>query len=160
MSLKDTGVKEGYVYLDAGFYSEENIRQLYDEGINFLTRLPSLRILYKKLVAEELGDIESLSNAVRYGKRGLFVKQKEVDLFGHKTYAHIVLDPERKGRETKKLLLDAVEELEQDQEGLSYHLKTRGIMMLVSSYPLDKKDVVPTYYVRQTVEMLVFQKTI
>ncbi|MBM3200770.1 transposase [Candidatus Woesearchaeota archaeon] len=153
--LKRYGVSESFVYLDAGFFSEENINELYMQKVQFLTRLPSLRILYKQLIAEEIHDIESVAHAVRYGKRGLFIKQKTVDLFGHKAYAHIVLDPERKGRETKKFLLDIIDEKGQhDEQELSYALKTRGIMILVSSFQIDKKDVVPTYYVRQTAEML------
>lgn len=153
--LKRYGVNESFVYLDAGFFSEENINELYGKNIQFLTRLPSLRILYKQLVADELHDIESVSHAVRYGKRGLFVKQKEINLFGKKAYAYIVLDPERKGRETKKFLFNVVEEKEQhNEQELAYTLKTRGIMILVSSFSLDKKEVVPTYYVRQTAEML------
>jgi len=153
--LKRYGVHESFVCLDAGFFSEDNIKELYGESVQFLIRLPSGRVIYKQLVAEELHDIESLAHAVRYGKRGLFVKQKEIELFGRKAYAHIVLDPERKGRETKKLLLDAIDEKDTlDKQETAYTLKTRGIMMLVSSFPLDKKDVVPTYYVRQTAEML------
>lgn len=153
--LKRYGVNESFVYLDAGFFSEENIQELYEKRIQFLTRLPSLRIIYKKLIAEELHDIESVSYAVRYGKRGLFVKQKEIDLFNHKAYAHVVLDPERKGRETKKFLLNVIDEKQQHgEQELAYTLKTRGIMILVSSFPINKKEVVPTYYVRQTAEML------
>lgn len=153
--LKRYGVNESFVYLDAGFFSEDNVQELYDKNIQFLTRLPSLRILYKQLIAEELHDIESISHAVRYGKRGLFVKQKQIDLFGRKAWAHIVLDPERKGRETKNFLLNVVDEKEQhDEQEMTYSLKTRGIMILVSSFSLDKKEVVPTYYVRQTAETL------
>lgn len=153
--LKRYGVNESFAYLDAGFFSEDNIKELYGNDIQFLIRLPSLRILYKQLVAEELSDIESVAYAVRYGKRGLFVKQKEIDLFGHKAYAHIVLDPERKGREVKKFLLEVIDEKEQhDKQELEYTLKTRGIMILVSSFPLSKTEIVPTYYVRQTAEML------
>ncbi len=153
--LKKYGVNESFVYLDAGFFSEENIQEFYEKHIQFITRLPSLRILYKQLIAEELHNIESVSHAVRYGERGLFVKQKEIDLFGHKAYAHIVLDPERKGRETKKFLRNIINEKQQNNEKeLAYTLKTRGIMILISSFPLDKKEVVPTYYIRQTAEML------
>lgn len=153
--LKRYGVNESFVYIDAGFFSEENIKEMYGNHIQFLTRLPSLRIIYKQLITDEIQDIESVSHAVRYGKRGLFVKQKDIDLFGKKAYAHIVLDPERKGREIKKLLIDALEEKEQqDEQEIAYALKTRGIMILVSSFPIDKKEVVPTYYVRQTAEML------
>jgi len=53
-------------------------------------------------------DIETFKNAVKYGDRILFVKQKKVDLFGKEGYAHIVLDPERKGRETKSLLIRCI----------------------------------------------------
>lgn len=153
--LKRYGVKESFVYLDAGFFSEENIRELSEKNIQFLTRLPAMRILYKELIAEELQDIESVSHAVRYGKRGLFVKQKKINLFGQEAWAHIVLDPERKGRETKKFLLDVVDEKEQhNEQEIAYTLKTRGIMILVSSFAVGKKEVVPTYYVRQTAETL------
>lgn len=153
--LKRYGINESFIYLDAGFFSEENICEMYGRNVQFLTRLPSLRVLYKQLVAEELHDIESVAHAVKYGKRGLFVKQKTINLFGHSGYAHIVLDPERKGRETKKFLLDVIDEKGQhDERELSYALKTRGVMILVSSFQLDKTEVVPTYYVRQTAEML------
>ena len=153
--LKKYGVKESFIYLDAGFFSEENVKEMYEKKLQFLIRLPSLRVLYKQLISEELSDIESLQYAVRYGKRGLFVKQKEIDLFGHKAHAHIVLDPERKGRETKKFLLTVTDEKEQlNEQELARILKTRGVMILVSSFSLDKKEVVPTYNVRQTAEML------
>jgi len=153
--LKRYGVNESFAYLDAGFFSEDNIRELYEQNIQFLTRLPSMRVIYKQLIADELQDIESISHAVRYGKRGLFVKQKKIDLFGKEAWAHIVLDPERKGRETKKFLIDVVDEKEQhDDQEMGYTLKTRGIMILVSSFSISKKEVVPMYYVRQTAETL------
>jgi transposase len=74
-------------------------------------------------------------------------------LYGKKVYAYIILDPERKGRETKKLLLDAMEELDDEQE-IEYKLKKKGIMILISSFKLTKEEVVPVYYIRQTVERL------
>lgn len=153
--LERYNIKNSFVYVDAGFFSEENISEMYEHGVEFLTRLPSLRIIYKQLIEKDLHDIESIQYAVRYGKRGMFVKQKEINLFGKKVYAHIVLDPERKGREMKKFLLNVIDEKEKHEEhDLEYMLKTRGIMILVSSFKLDRDEVVPTYYVRQTAEML------
>lgn len=153
--LERYNIKNSFVYVDAGFFSEENISEMYEHGVEFLTRLPSLRIIYKQLIEEDLHDIESIQYAVRYGKRGMFVKQKEIDLFGKKAYAHIILDPERKGREMKKFLLNVTDEKEKHEEhDLEYMLKTRGIMILVSSFKIDRGEVVPTYYVRQTAEML------
>ena len=153
--LERHNIKNSFVYVDAGFFSEENINERYNHNIEFLTRLPSLRIIYKQLIEKDLYDIESIRYAVRYGKRGMFVKQKEISLFGRKAYAHIVLDPERKGREMKRFLLDVADEKEKHKvDELEYMLKTRGIMILASSFKIDKNEVVPTYYVRQTAEML------
>ena len=84
--LEKYGLKELYTCLDAGFFSEDNIKEMYEKKIDFLTRLPSSRCLYKELIKEECGNIEAYANAVRYGERGLFVKQKEVELFGNKAY--------------------------------------------------------------------------
>ncbi|HIC90530.1 MAG TPA: transposase, partial [Syntrophaceae bacterium] len=87
--LRKHGVTKNFIILDAGFFSEDNIRELYREEIPFLIRLPALRKLYK-LVVEESREIESYRNAVRYGKRVLFIKKREVELFGNKAYAYIV----------------------------------------------------------------------
>jgi hypothetical protein len=150
--LKRYGVKETSIYFDAGFFSEDNIKELYKNKLQFLTRLPAGRTLYKELINTEIKDLESIPNFVKYGKRGLCIKQKEIDLFGKKGYAYIVLDPLRKGRELSRLIM------ERDGEGpttdLEYDCLTRGIMILVSSSKFPKEDVVPAYYTRQTAEML------
>ena len=152
--LKMFGIKSSFILIDAGFFSEDNIKELYTENIDFLTRLPSSRKLYKNLVKEEVSNIESVKNAVRYGKRGLFIKQKKIELFEKKAYAHIVLDPERKGRETRKLLINILEEEEINEEHIEFKLMKCGIMILVSSFEIEKSNVVPFYYMRQLVEIL------
>lgn len=132
--LERYNIKNSFVYVDAGFFSEENVREMYEHKVQFLTRLPSLRIIYKQLIEKDLHDIESIQYAVRYGKRGMFVKQKEIDLFGKKAYAHIILDPERKGREMKKFILNVTDEKDKHKgHEMEYMLKTRGIMILISS---------------------------
>lgn len=147
------GVKGSHVYMDAGFFSEDNIRELYEQNIKFLTRLPSARCLYKELIEAEVKDLEAIQNAVKYGKRILFVKQKKISLFGKDAYAHMVLDPERKGREIKKLLMQTIDERSANED-LEYEFVNRGVMILVSSFELKKEEVVPAYYVRQTAEMM------
>lgn len=152
--LQKFGIKESYVYMDAGFFSEDNILELYEQNINFLTRLPSLRTIYKELITSEVKNIERYENAVQYGKRALFIKQKKINLFGKDAFAYIVLDPERKGRETKNFLLQNIKNKENSIEELEYDMMKRGIMILVSSFNLKNEDVVPAYYVRQTAEKL------
>lgn len=150
--LKKYGIKKTFLYLDAGFFSEDNIKELYEQKLQFLTRLPAGRILYKELITSEVKDLVSKSNMVLYGKRGLFVKQKEIELFGKKAYAYVVLDPQRKGRELSRLILEVMGE--GPTTDLEYEFLTRGIMILVSSFDFPKEEVVPAYYFRQTAEML------
>lgn len=150
--LKRMGIKASFVLLDAGFFSRENIEGLKGEGIEFLIRMPSSRKLYKRLIIEEGKELERYENAVRYGKRALFIKEKEVEIYGKRGYAYIVLDPERKGREMKKVILEAMEE---GYEGdIDYTLKKQGVMILLSSFKIGKEEVVPYYYLRHKVETL------
>jgi len=152
--LNSLGIKNTFAYFDAGYFSEDNVRSLQKEEINFLTRLPSIRCLYKELIETEARQLEKYENIVGYGERGLFIKQKEINLFGKKAYAHIVLDPKRKGREINKFALNSIDEKDKNKEELEYQLLTRGIMILVSSCNIKKEDVVPAYYVRQTAEKM------
>lgn len=153
--LKKYDVKNNFVCIDAGFFSEDNIKDFYGRKINFLTRLPSSRIIYKQLIEEEIPKIESAKNIIRYGKRGLFIKQREIELFGNKAYAYIVLDPKRKGRETSKFILETIDEKSlHDERELDYSLMKRGVMILISSLEISKEEVVKVYYLRQTAENL------
>lgn len=147
------GITECFIYSDAGFFSEENIKEYYSANINFLTRLPATRTLYKQLIKEEAPALEKFHNGVRYGKRALFVKEKMIDLFGRKAYAYIIQDPKRKGREIERYILENLDEKGKNPEQ-EYEFLNNGIMILVSSFQFSKEDVVPAYYVRQTAEML------
>ena len=153
MELRKYDVKNSFVYMDAGFFSENNIKEMYESEINFLTRLPAERIIYKQLIREEAKNLETGINLTRYGKRVLFVKQREIELFGRKIFAHIVLDPQRKGREINRIGLNLIDEKDCNDD-FEYNLMNRGIMILISSFDILKDDVVPAYYVRQTAETM------
>lgn len=152
--LAQHNIKECFIYHDAGFFSEDNIKEYYTNNINFLTRLPATRTLYKGLIRQEAKLLESIANGTKYGRRGLFVKEKTIDLFGKKAYAYLVLDPKRKGREIERFLLENIDDKEKKQEEQEYDFINNGIMILVSSFQIPKEEVVPAYYVRQTAEML------
>lgn len=151
--LEKYGVKDCFLYSDAGFFSEENVLGLYGKGINFLTRLPATTALYKELILGEVGTLEDLKHGVRYGKRGLFVKEAGIDLFGKKAYAYLVLDPKRKGREMDRLIVENLDEREKNPDP-GYDFLKRGVMILVSSFRVPTDDVVPAYYVRQAAEVM------
>ena len=126
---------------------------LYNQGISFLTRLPASTSLYRELVETEVKGLESPVNVVRFGKRGLFVLQKKVELFGKVGFAYVVLDPERKGRESKRLILQTVDNDDDGGEGvkrlgLGYDFLRCGVVVLVSFFEISREEVVPMYYLR------------
>jgi len=150
--LKQMGVKTFFALIDAGYFSESNIRELYENKISFLTRLPSGRVLYKLLIEQHL-DVESVENVVVYGKRVLYVKCVSVDLFGYEGFAYVVCDIKRKGDETARFFIAAKEDkLGSDVVGES--LKGKGKFVLVSSEKISVEDVIPLYYTRQFAENL------
>lgn len=97
--LKYMGMKSKFILLDAGYYSEENVVELYGNNIDFLMRLPSQRSLYKSCILGNLEDIEQIQYATKQGKRVLFIKPVEVALYGKLGWAYIVMDPTRKAKE-------------------------------------------------------------
>ena len=152
--LTQYNIKDCFIYHDAGFFSEDNIKEYYDNNINFLTRLPAGRTLYKELINEEAKLLENMTNGTKYGKRGLFVKEKIIDLFGKEAYAYLVLDPKRKGREIERFLLENIDDNQKSKEEQEYDFINNGIMILIASFQIPKEEVVPAYYVRQTAEQL------
>ena len=56
--LKAMEVNTKFAILDAGYVTEKGLRQLYDDNISFITRCPTNRTIYKRLMANELTDLE------------------------------------------------------------------------------------------------------
>ena len=110
--------------------------------------MPSNRTIYKTLIHEEWAGIEHSGNAVKYGKRGLFILKRQIDLYGYPAHAYIVCDPVRRGKEISKKIM----ELESMDGELD--LEKCGIMVLVSNIDMGIDDVVPLYYSRQMAEQL------
>lgn len=150
--LEQMGVKASFALIDAGYYSEKNIKELYSNNISFLTRLPGGRTL-NKLLLEEHSDVESAENIVIYGKRALYVKRVPVDLFGCNGFAYIVCDIKRKSIETTKYLIAAKEDKLSD-EIISEELNKKGKFIIISSNEISIHDVIPLYYTRQSAENL------
>ena len=153
--LDKMGVQNSFALMDAGYFSETNILALYESKIDFLTRLPAGRALYKNLLLNEVHDLERPQNAAKYGSRGLFAKALEIDLFGQKGFAYLILDPARKGKEMNALLLQAAEEAKGNTPEIdSLAFNKCGVMVLVSSKKIETSEVVACYYMRQSVEQV------
>jgi len=151
--LKAMGINMSFALIDAGYYSEANIAELYSNNISFLTRLPANRTLFKKLIDEHSEDMERAGNIVIYGKRALYIKQVQVNLFSHVGYAYIICDIKRKADETTKFLMGAKEDGLSEAE-INCALKAKGKFVLISSSDIPTADVIPLYYTRQAAENL------
>lgn len=148
--MKKNGIQTSSVLIDAGYFSQSNLELLLREKINFLIRMPANRTIYKNIISENT-DIESPKYATKYNKRGLFVKEVETEIYGHKAFAYLVLDPERRGREIAKTIA-AMEDDGSDVSTTSF--LNCGKMILLSSEKLPTNEVVPLYYTRQIVERM------
>ena len=146
--LKKFDVIPAMSIIDAGYFSENNIKALYEGDVLFLTRMPSNRVIYGSLIRESAGVIERKENAVIYGKRGLFICKRQIDLYGHHAFAYIVCDPVRRGKEVSKKILGI------EPENNDFELQNCGMMILASSIDMNINEVVPLYYSRQMAEQL------
>ncbi len=126
--------------MDAGYFSESNILDLYEKKIDFLTRLPGGRKIYNDIVLTQSIGRENVENATTIGDRSYFVKSFEIDLYGKRAHAFIILDRERKSKETKKFIQDYCKnKSERDEKKDNFEFANRGIMVLVSSKKFQKK---------------------
>ncbi len=152
--LKASGVNTKFAILDAGYYDDNNIRALYKNKISFITRLKENRKIYKRLVEEHVPAIERKENLVSYNSRYAYIQCVECELVeGHKAYAYIGLDIDRKSSKSRKLFQKAKAQSMTNDEVYD-RLSHQGVFILVSSRPVAKDKILPTYYTRQQIEQV------
>ena len=157
--LSEFGVDTEYAILDAGYYSEGNIRSLYGEDNNgktipFLTRLGANLKLYKQLVEEHAEDLVKSKYMMMQRDRLLSVKRVEVSLFGHIGYAYIAIDHHRREDEIFKYAKSMLNSKDVSYDEMDDNIRKKGIFVLISSEQIETKDVMTLYYTRQTVEQV------
>lgn len=148
--MKRSGISASSALVDAGYFSENNLKMLFAAEISFLIRMPSNRVIYRDIIGGNT-DIESPEYAVKYDTRGLFAKENAAEIYGRKAFACLVLDPQRRGREISKLI-SKIEDKAMDIDKADF--SNCGKMVLLSSEKLDTGKVVPLYYTRQIAERM------
>lgn len=146
------GLHTDTAILDAGYFSEKNIRFLKEKNVQFVTRMPRSRKIFKQLVMDS-GPTECASQAVRYGERSVFIKTTQTACSEVPLYAHIILDPSKRAADIQYILSDALAE-DHSQKQLDERMKYAGYFILISSYPIEPADILPTYYTRQSIEQI------
>jgi transposase len=149
------GLKTDCAIFDAGYFSEDNIRYLCEKKINFISRMPKTRNIFKELVLK--AKIENHTNAVQYGKRIVFIKSQEITLYESQVFAHIILDPDKKAKDINKLMLEHFansNEKQKNNKELKEKMKYCGYLILISKQSMTKDEVLPNYYTRQSIEQI------
>jgi transposase len=153
--IKKLGLNAGSAILDAGFCSKENLQFMCKESIDFLTRLPKSHKIFHDIVKKE-SNIASSANAVKYGDRAVFIKSKKLEIYGHEIYAHVILDPSKKAKDINMILKSSLDsELSKEEKNdLDQKMKVAGFFILLSRKPIDRHEVLPSYYTRQSIEQV------
>ncbi|MDR2199927.1 MAG: transposase [Deltaproteobacteria bacterium] len=153
--LLSLNVNIEYSVLDAGYNSESNLEELYSLDINFMTRLISNRGLYKDLLAEHCDSVMNASNRIVYNGRLIFMTMNKVKLPNNRTaYAYIGVDFDKKSIGIKQLSLREDQANPMPDDVYDKKFNTAGMFVMISSLEMDKKEVLPYYYSRQTIEQI------
>jgi hypothetical protein len=151
--LKAQGINVKHAILDAGYYTDENIRELFDNNISFITRLKGNLTAYKDLVREHLGSLESKENLVEYNGRYVYLKCVPIMLNGHNAYAYVGLDIERKSSESRKTFRRA-KDRNMDTNQVFDTIASQGVFIIAASRRIETNSLLPLYYTRQQIEQV------
>ncbi len=97
--VKAFGIKKSLFILDRGFYSENNIKEMDSEEIDFILPLPFGVKIGKGLISETNKDIENPANAKRFGGDIYYVLESEVEIGGVNLYGYVLFNKKREGQE-------------------------------------------------------------
>jgi hypothetical protein len=151
--LSQYNVSVEYAIVDAGYFSEPNVKELYRNNVHFVTRLaPNLK-LYKGVVASQLDDILSTRYAIRYGTRLVYIKKVKIDVYGHEGYAYVGVDVDSRNAQVKRVMFNSMDE-KLSMEEIDSRIARLGVFVLLSSDDMDTNEILPLYYTRQQVEQV------
>ena len=153
LELKAQGVDVNFAILDAGYYTGENIEDLFKKSISFLTRMKPNTTIYKELVATHFDTLDTKENLVEYNGRYVYLKCVQCELAGYNAYAYIGIDIERKSYEAQKIFTRAKDKNMTTNQVFSA-MEKQGLFVLVSSRRIAKTKVLPLYYTRQQIEQV------
>jgi hypothetical protein len=149
--LKAQGLNVSHGIMDAGYYSEKNIRELFRQDVPFLIRLPA-RSLSDNLIKEHGAGLFSTKYVLKHGNRLIFMKKVSIELFDNKGFAYVAIDVERQKDEQSKYINKALDDPKMKEKMSDEVLNLLGYFVLISSQELQTEEVLPLYYMRQTIE--------
>lgn len=142
-----------FVIMDAGYYTNDNIEELYGCEIDFLSRLSSKFSVYNEVVKNHSASLREECNLVQYKDRYVYIKRVDCKIGhkGHDAFAYLGFDVDRASDESHKALRRAKKE-HTSTAALHKELASTGQFMIISSLPFETDGILPAYYTRQLVE--------
>jgi hypothetical protein len=151
--LKQYKIDVDYAIVDAGYFSEHNVKELYKNGVKFVTRLAPNRTIFKETYGNVRKDLATSKNALRYGNRLVYMAKTEVDVYGNMGFAYVGVDVDSRNQQTKRAAFEAIDD-KLSAEEMDEKMARLGLFVIVSSENLSTSEVLPLYYTRQQVEQV------
>jgi hypothetical protein len=151
--LKQYRVDIDYAILDAGYFSEVNVRELFRNHVGFVTRLAPNRRLFKDVAYASLPSLMDSENAVRYGNRLVYIRKGTVDIYGNTGFAYVGIDMDSRSQQLKRAAFSALDD-HLSPKDMDDKMARLGLFMLVSSENIPIDEVLPLYYTRQQIEQV------
>ena len=151
--LKAQGVNMKFAILDAGYYTETNIIELFTNKISFVTRVKENLVLYKDIVKKYAETLETEENIVEYNGRYVYMKRVPCKVSGYDAYAYIGLDIGRKSSEAHNTMKRA-KNRKMTPAQVHDAIHKQGLFMLLSSRRIAVENILPLYYTRQQIEQI------
>ena len=151
--LKQYKVDIDHAIVDAGYFSEENVRELFRNHVKFVTRLAPNRRLFKDVANAILPGIMDSENAVRYGNRLLYIRKETVDIYGNVGFAYVGIDMDSRSQQLKRTAFNAIEDRLSPKD-MDDKMARLGLFVLVSSESIPIEEILPLYYTRQQIEQV------
>jgi len=152
--LRLMGVNTKFSVMDAGYYDQENLGMLFENGISFIMRLRENFKLYRELVATHGSSLAEKPNLVQYNDRYVYIKCVECLPDGkHHAYAYIGLDVSRRNDEAGKLFKRA-RRCSMTTDDVHDAMATQGMFIIIASRRIARDRILPAYYSRQQIEQV------
>ena len=86
----------------------------------------------------------------------VFVKSSMEKVYGHEIHVHVILDLSKKNKNLRCIFKEQSNEKlsEEEIQALQEKVDSAGYFILLSLQPLEKDQILPSYYTRQAIEQV------
>ena len=120
-----------------------------------MSRVKENSRIYKDAIKNILPSIEKKDNRVTYNGRYAFIERSECFVGAvHKAYLYLGFDMSMKNHESVKLMERATHNRMKTDEVFEA-IERQGVFALISSRPIARDKILPTYYTRAQIEQVI-----